>query len=104
MYDYLIGIQNLHLFHQYIVLLGIFCNELSPYIYIRIYMHKAYIKLSSGENVNCFHLKKGIYTKPSDLSKFYIHAVSCFVLLCCRPIYSQHHAPYEHICVCIYIT
>ena len=46
------------------------------YIYICIY-----------ELFNCFHLRKGLYSKRRKFNKVILHAVSRIVLLRCRLIY-----------------
>ena len=41
--------------------------------------------------VNCFHLKKGSYSKRREFYKVILCAVSHIVLLRCRLIYNQHY-------------
>ena len=53
---------------------------------------------------NCFHLKKGLYSRRREFNKVMLRAVSHIVLFSCRLIYSQHYAPYEHIYTYIYMT
>ena len=71
-----------------------------PYAYICMYI---YIYTCIYMYINCFHLKKGLYSKHREFNKVILRAVSHIVLLRCRLIYNQHYAPYEHIYIYVYI-
>ena len=47
--------------------------------------------------INCFHLKKGLYSKRREFNKVILRAVFHIVLLRCRLTNNQHYAPYIHI-------
>ena len=60
------------------------------YIYLYIYVHFPYVNFTHAivfQSINCFHLKKGLYSKRREFNNFILRAVSHIVLLRCRLTY-----------------